>query len=80
MGLTSVRVRPRARLANDFYTSRSRYFVKTDAKGVVRVYDRPTNTFGAFNPDGSTRTFFKPDPANHGRPSNWDYWLEQPGS
>lgn len=38
-----------------------------------------SNTFGAFNPDGSTRTFFKPDPAKHKRPSNWDYWLDQPG-
>ena len=25
------------------------------------------------------RTFFKPDPALHGYPTNWDCWLAQPG-
>lgn len=33
---------------------------KVDADGVMRVYDPRSNTFGAFNPDGTTRTFFKP--------------------
>lgn len=28
--------------------------------GVLRVYDTKTNTFGSYNPDGSTRTFYKP--------------------
>lgn len=38
-----------------------------------------SNTFGSFNPTGTTRTFFKPNPAMHGLLSNWDYWLSQPG-
>jgi len=38
-----------------------------------------TTTFGAFNPSGTTRTIFKPDPSVHGFASNWDYWLSQPG-
>lgn len=31
-----------------------------DSYGVTRVYDPASNTFGSYNPDGSTRTFFKP--------------------
>lgn len=30
--------------------------------------------------DGTTRTFYRPDPASHGYPTNWDYWMAQPGS
>lgn len=52
---------------------------KVDSSGVTRVYDPNTNSFGSFNADGTTKTFFKPDPALHGYPTNWDYWLAQPG-
>jgi pyocin large subunit-like protein len=34
--------------------------MRFDPNGNVRIYDPRTNTFGAYNPDGSTRTFFKP--------------------
>jgi len=47
--------------------------------GVIRVYDPATNTFGAYNPTGTTRTFYRPDPAAHGYPTNLDYWNAQPG-
>lgn len=53
---------------------------KVDDKGVIRVYDPSTNTFGSYNPDGTTRTFYKPDPAKHGHPTNLDYWNAQPGT
>jgi len=33
---------------------------KKDAKGVLRIYDPVSGTFGAYNADGTTRTFFKP--------------------
>jgi hypothetical protein len=33
---------------------------KIDSSGIIRVYDPATNTFGAFNPDGTTRTIFSP--------------------
>jgi hypothetical protein len=72
-----------ARMASEFYQQglRSGLPAKLDPKtGVVRIYDRGTNTFGAFNPSGTTRTFYKPDPAAHGYASNWDYWLAQPGN
>jgi RHS repeat-associated protein len=46
---------------------------KIDGDGVIRVYDPGTNTFGAYNPDGTTRTFFTPK-------SGVDYWERQPGS
>ena len=44
---------------------------KIDLNGVIRVYDPATNTFGAFSPSGTTRTFFTP--------SSPTYWLRQPG-
>lgn len=34
--------------------------MKTDMDGIIRVYDPETNTFGSYNSDGTTRTFFKP--------------------
>ena len=52
---------------------------QTPKSGVIRVYDPTTNTFGAYNPTGTTRTFYKPDPSAHGYPSNLDYWNAQPG-
>ena len=45
---------------------------KIDPQGVIRVYDPKTNTFGAFNPNGTTRTFYKPTRGEA-------YWADQPG-
>ena len=45
---------------------------KIDSDGVIRIYDPNTNTFGAFNPNGTTRTFYKP--------SSPTYWDRQPGN
>lgn len=53
---------------------------KIDSKGIIRVYDPETNTFGAYNPSGTTRTFYQPDSAMHGLPTNLDYWNAQPGT
>ncbi len=44
---------------------------KKDAKGILRIYDPSSDTFGAYNPDGTTRTFFKP--------GNKTYFERQPG-
>ncbi len=46
---------------------------KIDSDGVIRVYDPNTNTFGAYNHDGTTRTFVRPS-------SGASYWAKQPGS
>ena len=46
---------------------------KIDSDGVIRVYDPSTNTFGSYNPDGTTKTFFTP--TSLGR-----YWGVQPGT
>ena len=50
------------RQASDFLrrSQADRLPTKIDADGMIRVYDPRTNTFGSFNPDGTTRTFFKP--------------------
>lgn len=36
------------------------------------VYDSSTNTFGSYNPDGTTKTFFKPT-------GGQSYFDNQPG-
>ena len=64
-----------ARQAHAFYLAREDYQVKTDweGDGTVRVYDEVTNAFGAYNADGATKTFFKP---NNGQA----YFDRQPGN
>lgn len=49
-----------ARQAHAFYVNRAQYQVKTDTDGTVRIYDAATNAFGAYNANGTTRTYFKP--------------------
>lgn len=44
---------------------------KVDSSGVLRIYDARSDTFGVYNPDGTTKTFFKP--GSHG------YFQRQPG-
>jgi pyocin large subunit-like protein len=70
-----------ARMASEFLRrSRSeRLPTKVDAQGVIRVHDPSTNTFGSYNPNGTIRTFYKPNPATHRYPTNLDYWNAQPG-
>jgi hypothetical protein len=65
-----------AKKANEFLSNATNKGVDSfvDQKGVTRIYDQKTNTFGSYNPDGTTKTFFKPDPAVHGYATNGDYW------
>ena len=60
-----------AKKTNQFYKNQNRYQVKVDEYGITRVYDSNTNTFGSYNPDGTTRTYMKPRSKN--------YWNNQPG-
>ena len=47
--------------------------IKIDPEdGAIRVYDPETNTFAAYNPNGTSRTIFKPDEGQ-------SYWDTQPG-
>ena len=46
---------------------------KIDSKGIIRVYDPKTNTFGSYNPNGTTATFFKPQPKSLTNPSGHKY-------
>ena len=66
--------------AADFYDTRGDFLTKTDSNGRVRVYDPDTNTFAVYNADGTTATYYKPDPAQHGFETNLEYWESQPGS
>jgi hypothetical protein len=47
------------------------FSAKIDETGVIRVFDRKTGEFGAYNRDGTTRTYFKPNSAS--------YFERQPG-
>jgi len=38
---------------------------KRAAEGSLRIYDPATDTFGAYNSNGTTRTFFKPGSAGY---------------
>jgi hypothetical protein len=59
--------------ANSFFqrSATAGYPRKIDIDGTIRIYDPTTNTFGSYNSDGTTKTFFKPT-------SN-AYWNRQPG-
>ncbi len=46
--------------------------MKQDDDGVLRVFDPKTRAFAAYNRDGKTKTFFKPD--------SRDYFDRQPGT
>lgn len=57
----------------------NKYPTKIDRGGIIKVYDPKTNTFGSYNSNGSTKTFFKPDPAKHKMINNLEYWKSQSG-
>lgn len=61
-----------AKQAHQHYLNRDKYQVKVDENNVVRIYDAETNTFGVYNSNGETITFFKP---SHGQ----RYFDSQPG-
>ena len=44
---------------------------KVDSGGVLRIFDARSDTFGAYNPDGTAKTFFKP--------GSRGYFERQPG-
>ena len=44
---------------------------KVDEEGVTRIYERKSGAFGAYNRNGTTKTFFKPN--------SRDYFERQPG-
>jgi hypothetical protein len=62
-----------ARLARDFgeRAQRGELLVKVDDDGTQRVFEPKTGTFGAYNDDWTTKTFFKP--------RSRDYFARQPG-
>ena len=49
-----------ADMAHELYLNKEQYQVKVDKEGITRVYDAARNLFGAYNPDGTTRTYFAP--------------------
>jgi filamentous hemagglutinin len=50
---------------------------KVRANGDVVRYDPATQAFGVVKPDGTIRTYYEPDPAVHGYPTNMDYFHAQ---
>jgi hypothetical protein len=64
-----------AAMAAHFFQEAPKYGFpsKVDDDGVIRIYDPGSNTYGEYNPDGTTRAFFRP-------PQGAAFWNEQPGS
>jgi len=62
-----------ARMAYDFFQRAQVQGLpaKVDGAGVFRVFEPSSGTFGAYNPDGTTKTFFKP--------GSRGYFERQPG-
>lgn len=50
---------------------------KVRGNGDIVRYDPVTDAFGVMDSSGAPRTFFRPDPASHGFPSNLDYFNAQ---
>ena len=48
------------RMAHEFYLNKGQYQVKVDKEGITRVYDAARNLFGAYNPNGMTKTYLAP--------------------
>jgi pyocin large subunit-like protein len=63
-----------ASMASDFLAraQKGKLPTKISQEGTIRVYEPSTNTFGSYNPDGTTRTFYKPTQGQR-------YWERQPG-
>jgi filamentous hemagglutinin len=50
---------------------------KVRANGDIVRYDPAAQAFDVVKPDGTIRTYYKPDPAIHGYPTNRDYFNAQ---
>ncbi len=50
---------------------------RTRKNGDVVRFDPATDYFGVMTKDGTPKTFFRPDPAKHGYPTNLDYFNAQ---
>jgi pyocin large subunit-like protein len=63
-----------AAMAAHFYQQAPKYGFETkvDADGVIRIYDSGSNTYGEYNPDGTARTFMRPERGSA-------FFAEQPG-
>lgn len=50
---------------------------KVRANGDIVRYNPATEEFGVVRADGTIRTYYKPNPAVHGKPTNLDYFNAQ---
>jgi filamentous hemagglutinin len=50
---------------------------KVRANGDIVRYNPATEEFGVVTKDGVIRTYYKPNPAIHGEPTNLDYFNKQ---
>ena len=47
-------------MAHELCLNKEQYQVRGDKEGITRVYDAARNLFGAYNPNGTTRTYLAP--------------------
>ena len=60
MGVGATSEEEYTRMAHEFYLNKGQYQVKVDKEGITRVYDAARNLFGAYNPNGTTKSYFAP--------------------
>lgn len=70
----------------DYEAQAARFLAGRPSQGILEIvrtngdivrYNTSTNEFGIITQDGIIRTYFKPDPAVHGYPSNMEYFYAQ---
>ena len=49
-----------ADMAHELYLNKGLCQVRVDEEGITRVYDAARNLFGAYNPNGTTKSYFAP--------------------
>ena len=60
MGVGATSKEEYADMAHELYLNKEQYQVKVDREGITRVYDAARNLFGAYNPDGTTKSYLAP--------------------
>ena len=74
-----LKQQPNQQMANKFLTGEkpSGILEKVRPNGDVGTYNPVTEEFGVITKDGKIRTYYRPNPAIHGKQNNLEYFNEQ---
>ena len=60
MGVGATSEEEYADMAHELYLNKGLCQASVDEEGIIRVYDAARNLFGAYNPDGTTKSYLAP--------------------